>query len=70
VDISTAVKTLSNAMKKDYYFAWTWHCAMAMAVYDEGLANASANKAAERFMSNVFGVDTSMGNAPLINDTA
>ena len=70
MDTEQAVKTLSDNMKENYDFAWSWHCNIAMAAYDEGLSHTAANKAAERFMSNAFGVDTSRGDAPLRNDTA
>ena len=54
-----AMDHLRNKFKKDPEYAWSWHCNIAMASYDEGLSKPKANKAAARFMKNCFDVDTS-----------
>lgn len=55
-----AFDTLKAALQADSEFAWGWHCNIAMAFVDEsGVALATANRAAARFMKNCFGIDTS-----------
>ncbi len=60
LEISQALDVLSNAMKNDSDYAWSWHCNVAMNVYDEGVDHVTANKAAARLMQGMFGVDTSI----------
>ena len=48
---------LSQAMQNDQDLAWTWHCNIAVGSLDEGVDHKTANLAAARFMSVVFGVD-------------
>lgn len=58
--IATALEIISSAMRDDPHYAWTWHCNLAMAYFDEGIVGPLiANKAAARFMKLAFGVDTS-----------
>lgn len=52
-----AFETLKKAIGDDPSYAWSWHCNIAMAVQDEGVDHATANKAANRFMQLCFGVD-------------
>ena len=54
-----ALKVLSDAMKADPMYAWSWHCNIAMAAVDAGASHSVGNAAAERFMYAAFGVDTS-----------
>ena len=56
--VSEAVHTLIAALKADLYFAWTYHCNIAMAFRDEGGDYKVANRAAARFMKLWADVDT------------
>jgi len=58
-DPRSAFNELKFSIQQDQSFAWSWHCNVAMASYDEGVDHATANKAAARFMQSCFGVDTS-----------
>ena len=58
MDTKEAFETLKKAIGDDPSYAWSWHCNIAMAAYDEGVDHATANKAANRFMQLCFGVDT------------
>ena len=68
ISCGEALKVLSDAMKADPGYAWSWHCNVAMAAMDEGVSHEAGNAAAARFMSSAFGVDTS--NAPNTNSLA
>lgn len=65
-----AIEYLSDQFKKDPFYAYTWHCAVAMAFFDtmnkeinkpldleESTDHTIANLAAARFMKQAFGVD-------------
>jgi hypothetical protein len=58
MNIKKAFEVLKKAMEEDEDYAWSWHCNIAMAAYDEGLSHKKANKAANRFMKLCFGIDT------------
>ena len=60
-EIEKAMDVLRGSMEEDYEYAWGWHCNLAMAFYDEGASHEDANKAASRFMSIAFGIDTTIG---------
>ena len=49
---------LGRQLRADDEYAWAWHCNLAMAAYDEGLEHHAANRAAGRFMSSLFRLDT------------
>jgi hypothetical protein len=54
------MKVVSEAMLSDPEYAWSWHCNIAMAAFDEGLDHFRANKAAARFLALLVpGLDTS-----------
>lgn len=55
---SQALECLRAAFAADPGYAWTWHCAVACAARDEGLAHDAANRAAARFMQAAFDIDT------------
>lgn len=55
----SAFRDLKYQMQHDESYAWSWHCNIAMAAFDEGVDHATANRAAARFMQMCFGVDTS-----------
>ena len=55
--IAEAFNVLRAAMYQDHGYAWSWHCNLAMAVYDAGCDPVIANKGAARFMQTVFGLD-------------
>ena len=56
--IRLAIWFLTRQMHRDTEYAWTWHCNLAMAAYDEGLEHHAANRAAGRFMNSLFRLDT------------
>jgi hypothetical protein len=49
---------LKRQFQRDANYAWTWHCAIAMCMSDEGASDVSANWAASRAMRMLFGVKT------------
>ena len=53
---ATAMKSLSDAMREDPDYAWSWHCNLACCAMDEGLDREAANRAAERFMALAFNI--------------
>jgi hypothetical protein len=61
--IARAFTDLKLAIEADPGYAWSWHCNIAMAAQDEGLDHAAGNRAAARFMSMCFGVDTTKAPA-------
>ncbi len=68
---SEAMDVLKKAFKEDPSYAWSWHCNIAMAMYDEfpdsfwvpdrSEQHKICNKAASRFMKNAFGIETYYG---------
>lgn len=54
-----AMDALKEAFVADPSYAWTWHCGVWAAAYDEGMETSAANRAAARLMSMAFDVDTS-----------
>jgi hypothetical protein len=54
-----ALNITGSAMRDDPYYAWTWHCNVAVSMMDEGAQHDAANAAAARFMRLAFDVDTS-----------
>ena len=48
--VPAAMKVVTDAMRADPEYAWSWHCNIAMAFVDEGGDHAMANHAAARFM--------------------
>lgn len=56
--IPEAMKVVTEALRSDPDYAWSWHCNVAMASVDEGMGHYEANKAAARFMRLLAGVDT------------
>jgi hypothetical protein len=64
-----AVECLSAAFKADPDYAHTWHCNIAMAMYDELTPTTPnpievCNRAATRFMKNAFDVETAQEPKP------
>jgi hypothetical protein len=55
-DVPGAILILSDAMKSDSDFAFTWHANISMAAIDEGCKPEIAHQAASRFMQMAFGV--------------
>lgn len=55
---SSAMRTLSEEMKKDPDLAWAWHCNLAMMAVDAGAKHEEANKRAADLMRRAFGVST------------
>ena len=57
--IKPIMELLNYEMQQDSDLAWAWQCNLAMAFYDHGGTHEQANRAAARFMHNLFAVDTS-----------
>jgi len=66
-DTEQAMDFLRSAIRKDESYAWSWHCNIAMCLYDELMsenrcsheyAHAVSNNAASRFMLSCFDVRT------------
>ncbi len=55
--IKDAMDILKELINKDPGYAWSWHCNIAMASFDEGLSRSKANLAAARFMKLAFDID-------------
>ncbi len=53
-----AMDHLSQAMKDDPSYAWSWHCIVACLLLDEGVPHDRANDRASSFMKLAFGVKT------------
>lgn len=56
--VPEAMKVVTEALRSDPDYAWSWHCNVAMASVDEGMGHYEANKAAARFIYSLAGVDT------------
>ena len=56
-EIKKAISVMSQAMQNDLDYAWTWHCNIAMPIFDEGVDHATANRASARIMKALFEVD-------------
>lgn len=65
ITIQQALDKLKTEMQKDSSYAWSWHCQIAMAVTDQGIPGAKANKIAEAVMTAIFGVSTRWSTAPI-----
>lgn len=63
-----ALSVLRKAMKKDYGFAWSWHCNVASAAQDAGAPHKESNEQAAVFMFRAFGVDTRKEPTGVDND--
>lgn len=53
-----AFETLKKAMEGDPGYALSWHCNIVWAAFDEGVTSDVANRVANRFMKNCFGIET------------
>ena len=56
--VPESMATVTNAIRNDPDYAWSWHCNIAMAAMDEGVNHVAANKLAARFLMILTGVDT------------
>lgn len=61
--VPESMATVSQAIRNDPSYAWTWHCNIAMAAMDEGVDHMTANKLAARFLMILTGVDTTKNPA-------
>jgi hypothetical protein len=57
--VRTPMEQLTEHIKADPAYAWSWHCNLAVCAMDEGLEHAAANRAADRMMQVLFGVKAS-----------
>jgi hypothetical protein len=57
--VGVHIEAITQAIREDEGYAISWHANLAMAYQDEGGDHATANRAAARFMQQLFGVDTS-----------
>lgn len=60
---------VKQALKDDYELAWAYHCQIAVSAMDEGVSHHTAQKIAERSMSLLFGLDTSLGEPTRTDST-
>lgn len=60
IEVEAAIAALKLALQKDPDYAWSWHCAVAVSMQDEGVSHTVANRGAVRFMQMAFEVDTSL----------
>jgi hypothetical protein len=57
----SAYDLLKAALQDDHGYAWSWHCNIAMAIYDSlQLSHRESNLAAAKIMERVFEVDTTV----------
>lgn len=61
--VPESMATVTNAIRNDPGYAWSWHCNIAMAAMDEGVDHMAANKLAARFLMILTGVDTTKNPA-------
>lgn len=57
--IISAYEIIQKAIQTDPGYAWSWHCNIAMPMYDEGVDHFTANRGAARVMQILFKTDTS-----------
>lgn len=55
---ASGMQHLKTAIQADPEYAHGWHCNLAVAMTDEGVDHDTAQRAADRFMQNAFGVST------------
>jgi hypothetical protein len=56
--VESHINAITSAVRADEGYAISWHANIAMAFQDESGDHATANRAAARFMGQLFGVDT------------
>lgn len=49
--VAQAMKVVTDALRADPDYAWSWHCNITMAMVDEGLDHALAEHGAQRFLN-------------------
>lgn len=54
-DFSKLMSDLTDVLRNDPEYAWSWHCNLWAAAYDSGANSEQATRTAERFMDNWFG---------------
>jgi len=60
MSIKKELDRIKNEMKKDSDFAWSWHCNIAMPIYDStNLSKRKCNQIAVNLMVHLFEIDTS-----------
>jgi len=60
MSIEQELNFIKDQMKKDNDFAWSWHCNIAMPIYDStNLSKRKCNQIAVNLMRHLFDVDTS-----------
>ena len=57
LSVADAMKIVTDAMRADPDYAWTWHCNIAMAFVDEGGDHGLANHAAARFLRTLADIE-------------
>lgn len=58
ITTESAVKKLCDALRNDLDYSWSWHCNIAMMMFDAGCPHDAANEGAARFIQLLSGVDT------------
>jgi hypothetical protein len=56
-DTPRIMRELTEVIRTDPEYAWSWHCNIAIAFQDEGGEWEASNRAAARFMRSLFGVE-------------
>ena len=57
ITVKQAMEVLTEAVRQDPDYAWTWQANLAASAFDEGMEIDAANRAAARFMKLLFKVD-------------
>lgn len=57
LELKEAFEVLSEAIKADPEYAWSWHCNIAMPAFHANVPYRQANEAAANVMQHLFGVD-------------
>ena len=56
--MNTAFSKLKQQLTDSPDYAWSWHCNIAMSIFDElDTSHEQANKAGARVMRRLFGID-------------
>jgi hypothetical protein len=57
ISTKEAICQLVHVVNHDRDYAWVWQCSLAMAILDEGGSHELSNRAAARFLQQIFAVD-------------
>jgi hypothetical protein len=57
-EVIDGFEALRAGIQQDEGFAWSWHCNLALEIYEGGVPHSTANKIAAKLMKKIFDVDT------------